>query len=160
MHTFDTLMIKVFFAYAIITPSTTHLFASPSALDEQVKSYLSSNDVQIQEYDRFYEALGQWATEVQRSRAKKHGSSTEELADVEMQEPPEKRLKSGQEGQIGKEGEGSTKKKEDEEKVVKTDKVLLGNKVSWAVAQAIGEVSRIRGRSGTQPMNARLQGDE
>lgn len=28
----------------------------------------------------------------------------------------------------------------DGETIVKTDKVLIGNKVSWAIAQAIGEV--------------------
>lgn len=30
---------------------------------------------------------------------------------------------------------------EKEEKVIRTDKVIIGSKTSWAVAQAIGEVS-------------------
>lgn len=60
--------------------------------------------------------------------------------DVDMQEPPEKRLKQDPNS------EGADKKEEDsgKEKVIKTDKVLLGNKVSWAVAQTIGEVGDIR----------------
>ena len=34
-----------------------------------------------------------------------------------------------------------SKAKEPTEKVVKTDKVLIGNKSSWAVAKTVGEVS-------------------
>jgi hypothetical protein len=32
---------------------------------------------------------------------------------------------------------------EEKEKVVKTDKVLIGAKTSWSVAKAIGEVSQL-----------------
>ena len=48
--------------------------------------------------------------------------------DGDAPEPPEKRQKAQTE-QPG----------DDEEKVVKTDKVILGDKVSWAVQEVLGE---------------------
>jgi Xaa-Pro aminopeptidase len=38
--------------------------------------------------------------------------------------------------------EKNKEKEKDDPKVAKTDKVLIGNKASWAVAKAIGEVRR------------------
>jgi Xaa-Pro aminopeptidase len=45
-----------------------------------------------------------------------------------------------------KEDESKEKDKDNKdkgEKIVKTDKVLIGNKTSWAVAKAMGEVSGV-----------------
>lgn len=76
----------------------------------------------VLEYEQFWTSLRGWGDQVRSARIAGAGS-------VEM--PPA--------------GAGSEAPPSADDKVVKTDKVIIGNKTSWAVAQAIGEVSTSHG---------------
>lgn len=71
--------------------------------------------MKVLEYEQFWTSLGQWGEKVRAERISNSGGADKK--------------------------EGDVNPVEGEEKVVKTDKVIVGNKISWAVAQAIGEVS-------------------
>jgi Xaa-Pro aminopeptidase len=83
-------------------------------LDANVKGYLHSNGITILEYEQIWSSLEAWGKRV-----------------------TEERRASGSEG-VGKETLG-----EKGEKIVSTDKVLVGTKTSWAVTVALGEVCLI-----------------
>lgn len=53
------------------------------------------------------------------------------------------KLASGVEEEGGDETQQRKEEATDVEKVVKSDKVLIGKKTSWAVAKAVGEVSEV-----------------
>ena len=112
---------QVFFGYAIVTPEDCTLFVQPTALDEAVREYLHANGVAVLDYESVWNQLQTWGERLKVER--KGGSNT-----------PAKR-----------DAEGNVVKKEEEkatapeEKVVKTDKVLIGHKTSWAVVKAVGE---------------------
>ena len=105
----------MFFAYAILTPDECTLFCHPTSLDESVRDYLHKNGVAVLDYQRIWQSLESLGDLVKAQRAQKFT-------------------------------DGKTSSKEDSkrtdrsEKIVKTDKILLGNKSSWAVAKALGEV--------------------
>lgn len=121
---------QVFFAYAILTATDCRLYANPSSLSESVRAYLTSNGVTVEPYEQFWSSLGQWAEQVRMERARLAGEH--ERDDVVMATNDDK-----MDAAAEKESEDEQDK---DEKIVKTDKVLIGNRTSWAIARAIGEV--------------------
>ncbi|ORY25163.1 peptidase M24, structural domain-containing protein [Naematelia encephala] len=110
----------VFFAYAILASDDCTLFAQPESLDESVRQYLHDNGVTILAYDQIWSRLESLGSQVRTEReARIAKRETERQATQDS-------ATDGKEIEMG-------------EKVVKTDKVLLGNKASWAVAVALGE---------------------
>ncbi|KAK4684393.1 Xaa-Pro aminopeptidase, partial [Tremellales sp. Uapishka_1] len=99
----------VFFAYAIVTPHDCTLFLHPSSLTPEVREYLHQSKVAILEYEHVWNALESWG-ELLKEKRKGGPVKTEEV-----------------------------KEEEGKEKIVKTDKVLIGMKTSWAIAKAVGE---------------------
>ncbi len=94
-------------------------------MNEAVREYLHANGVAVLEYEQVWKRLESFGELVKAERGRKAGDSAKSSnGDDKLQ--------------------GSTKEKQKEpgEKVVKTDKVLAGKKTSWAVAEALGEVSR------------------
>ena len=107
---------QVFFAYAILTYDKCTLFVIRASLGETVRKYLQANGVAVLDYEQIWnslEGLGQLAL----SHSNRH--ETDEA--FKTSEPE--------------------KAKEPAEKTIKMDKVLIGDKSSWAVAKAVGEVS-------------------
>jgi Xaa-Pro aminopeptidase len=105
-------MRQVFFAYAIITPDECTLFANPKSLTEPVRQYLHVNGVAVLEYDRFWSSLTSLNGVVSAARANKPLGAAEKARVINVQGM----------------------------KINRTDKVLIGTKTSWAIAQALGEV--------------------
>ncbi|KAK1926245.1 peptidase M24, structural domain-containing protein [Papiliotrema laurentii] len=101
----------VFFAYAIITPDECTLFANPKSLTEPVRQYLHVNGVAVLEYDRFWSSLTSLNGVVSAARANKPLGAAEKARVINVQGM----------------------------KINRTDKVLIGTKTSWAIAQALGE---------------------
>jgi hypothetical protein len=97
-----------------LTKDECTLFANPGSLNSSVREYLHSNGVSIQDYDKIWSSLETWGRRVKEERA------------------------SYKNDQVGREMLG-----EQGEKLVMTDKVLIGAKASWAVAVALGEVSSL-----------------
>ncbi|WVQ80472.1 hypothetical protein IAT38_002577 [Cryptococcus sp. DSM 104549] len=112
----------VFFAYAILTRDDCTLFANPTSLPSSIRTYLHSNGVAVLPYTQIWTSLESWQKRlgVERERARE-----------ERERGEVKRAK------IQGNGEGAEGEKE--EKVAKTDKVLIGTKTSWAVARSVGE---------------------
>ncbi|ORX33572.1 peptidase M24, structural domain-containing protein [Kockovaella imperatae] len=106
----------VFFAYAILTPDDCNLFVNAKCLSEPIRDYLHKNNVSILDYEKVWPHLKTLGERTKESRAQK------------AKEEEEK---------------GSTGPKEitlpDGEKIIKTDKVLVGKKTSWAVVRVLGE---------------------
>ncbi|WVW81507.1 hypothetical protein I302_103501 [Kwoniella bestiolae CBS 10118] len=112
----------VFFAYAILTRDDCTLFASPKSLTDPVREYLHKNGIALLDYDQIWNSLGSWQKRLTVERSQQQTDK-----DVDMNDEP-----STKKAKVEKEGDK-------EEKVVKTDKVLIGMKTSWAIAKAVGE---------------------
>ncbi|OCF44256.1 xaa-Pro aminopeptidase [Kwoniella heveanensis CBS 569] len=110
----------VFFAYAILTQDDCTLFVHPGSLNDSVRRYLHSHAVAVLDYNQLWQSLDSWQKRLSIERSARSSRAASVQGDVDM----DVRGKKGEEGK---------------EKVVKTDKVLIGGKTSWAVAQAIGE---------------------
>ncbi|WWC85559.1 uncharacterized protein L201_000423 [Kwoniella dendrophila CBS 6074] len=120
----------VFFAYAILTRDDCTLFASPNSLNDAVRQYLHKNGVALLNYDQIWNSLGSWQKRLTIERSQPKSEIENNNTDIEMNdEQPAKRAKTEKEGSENL----------NEEKIVKTDKVLIGNKTSWAIAKAVGE---------------------
>jgi Xaa-Pro aminopeptidase len=122
----------VFWGYAILTSEDCTLFVHATSLSEPVRDYLHINGITILEYDQVWTSLETLSQVVRAQR--KSQEEANKSGDVEMKE-----------AQV-KEDESKEKDKDNKdkgEKIVKTDKVLIGNKTSWAVAKAMGEVSGV-----------------
>ncbi|WWD06105.1 hypothetical protein V865_004190 [Kwoniella europaea PYCC6329] len=119
----------VFFAYAILTRDDCTLFASPKSLTDPVREYLHKNGIALLDYDQIWNSLGSWQKRltVERSQPQVNKSG-----DVDMEDGP-----SSKKAKTDKKGEEENTSIN--EKVVKTDKVLIGMKTSWAIAKAVGE---------------------
>jgi Xaa-Pro aminopeptidase len=107
---------QVFFAYAILTPEECTLFLNTLCLTDHVREYLHHSGVAVLDYAQFWTSLESFGRRVQARR---------EQSDLV--------LEGAHDGATRAEGSKG-------EKIVKTDKVLIGNKASWAVAKAVGEV--------------------
>jgi Xaa-Pro aminopeptidase len=104
---------QVFFAYAIVTPDECTLFANPLSLTEAIRRYLHANGVAVLDYEQIWTSLATLNSIVTERRASQPISPVEKGRSVTVQGL----------------------------KMEKTDKVLIGNKTSWAIAKAVGEVS-------------------
>nr|XP_031863681.1 uncharacterized protein CI109_000933 [Kwoniella shandongensis]KAA5530753.1 hypothetical protein CI109_000933 [Kwoniella shandongensis] len=124
----------VFFAYAILTREDCTLFANPASLDNTVRKYLQSNGVAVLDYQKIWGALENWQKQLKVERSQ---PSNPNGVDVEMERGEPKRAKLEQDGDQGVKKDEQEKEKE--EKVKKTDQVLIDTKSSWAVAKAVGE---------------------
>ncbi|WWC67076.1 uncharacterized protein I206_100983 [Kwoniella pini CBS 10737] len=120
----------VFFAYAILTRDDCTLFASPNSLTDKVRQYLHNNGIALLDYCQIWNSLGSWQKRLIIERSQPQNTKQEAVVDVDMdgEEPASKRVKT--DGQSDK---------EKEEKIIKSDKVLIGMKTSWAIAKSIGE---------------------
>ena len=101
----------MFFSYAILTKRDCTLFINPSAVTPSVREHLKSGGVAAVDYEKCITALESWGNNL---RISPPASPT-----------PDKEAKEGE---------------PPKPKVITTDKVLIGNKTSWAVAMAVGEV--------------------
>lgn len=125
----------VFFSYAILTRHDTTLFANPESITPEVRSYLQKNNVAVLEYDKVWQALESWKGQLSAERAEKEAAEKAEkeatAAAAERGEVPTKMAAS----------EPAPPKKEEKKdpKLVKSDKVLIGNTASWAIADALGK---------------------
>jgi Xaa-Pro aminopeptidase len=127
----DTL--QVFFAYAILTPSDCTLFVNPSSLDEDVREHLHVNKVAVQDYSTIWlalETLGQHV-KAQRQAKKEQMNVNIDAASTEVATLEQSSFLKEQDGKITK---------EPQERIEMTDKVLVGDRTSWAVVKVIGEV--------------------
>ena len=109
---------QVFFAYAILTAEDCNLFIDPLALSEPVRDFLHQSGVAVLEYQQFWQSLitlGKSAKSYREQKAKeddaKGGAGPKEIT-----------LESG-------------------DKLVKTDKIIVGKQTSWAVVRKLEEVS-------------------
>ncbi|CAK9787047.1 Creatinase/aminopeptidase [Cutaneotrichosporon oleaginosum] len=120
----------VFFSYAIVTRHDTTLFANPASITPEVKAYLQKNNVAVLDYEKVWQALDSWKGQLSAERAQKDAAAKEAAAAAER-------------GEVAKmpASEPAPPKKEEKKdpKIVKTDKVLIGNSASWAIADALGK---------------------
>lgn len=123
---------QVFFAYAIITPDESTLFTHISSLDNSVREYLHSNGIAILDYEQVWTSLESLKQNIRQQNDERESKRARTGEDVSMD--------GGDQGNSGKEVEVDVGK--GKEKIMKTDKVLIGTKISWAVAMAVGEVRR------------------
>jgi Xaa-Pro aminopeptidase len=84
----------------------------------------------VLEYDDFFPTLRTWAASVAGARAQQ--------SEAAGQEPPEKKQKADSAAEGAKE-QAKAADGTSQEKIVKTDKVIIGDQVSWAVADVLGE---------------------
>jgi len=104
---------QVFFAYAVVTPDECTLFANPLSLTEAIRQYLHANGVAVLDYEQIWTSLSSLNGIVTERRARQPIAPADKGRSVTVQGM----------------------------KLEKTDKVLIGTKTSWAIAQAVGEVS-------------------
>lgn len=140
----------VFFAYAIVTRDDATLFANPASVPHDVRDYLSQNNVAVLEYDKVWPALASWRRLIEEQKAaEKARAEAEAAADQERKdklptpEPP--KPDPAQAAQAN----GTA------DKVKKTDRVLIGRKTSWAVANALGDENVEPRRSWVEDAKAR-----
>lgn len=138
----------VFFAYAIVTRDDATLYVNPASVPQDVRDYLSQNNVAVLEYDKVWPALASWRRLIEEQKAaEKAKAEAEAAADQERKdklptpEPPKPEPAAN--------GAGP------KEKVQKTDKVLIGRKTSWAVANALGDENVEARRSWVEDAKAR-----
>lgn len=141
----------VFFAYAIVTREDATLYVNPASVPQEVRDYLSQNNVAVLDYEKVWPALESWRGLIEEQKAAaKAKAEAEQQAEQERKDklptpdPPKPEAK-----QNGK-SEGAPK-----EKVEKTDKVLIGRKTSWAVANALGDENVEARRSWVEDAKAR-----
>ena len=103
---------QVFFAYAILTPDECTLFINHSSLTATVREYLHKSVVAVLDYGTVWASLETFGQRVKEQR------------------------------KVVVEGQDSLPKGKEEKGLERTDKVLVGNKASWAVVRAVGEVRR------------------
>ncbi|GMK58907.1 hypothetical protein CspeluHIS016_0603490 [Cutaneotrichosporon spelunceum] len=125
----------VFFAYAILTLHDVTLFANPASLPSDVKTYLQKNNVAVLEYDKVWQALDSWKGQLSAHRAEK------EAADKAANEAATAASERGEVPTKVPASEPAPPKMEEKKdpKLVKSDKVLIGNSASWAIADALGK---------------------
>lgn len=128
----------VFFAYAIVTSHDCTLFCQSASVSQEVKDYLQANKVVVLEYSQVWSALDNWREHLtlQKKEAEEKKKAEADAAAAEAAEPREAPAP------------GATKPAAeappaDGEKIVKTDKVIIGGSTSWAIANALGGVVRI-----------------
>lgn len=130
----------VFFSYAIVTQHDTTLFANPASIGADVKAYLQKNNVAVLEYDKVWQALESWKGQLSAERAEKEAKEKAEreaaIAAAERGEPvPAKAAV----GPAGADAQAAKPEEPKDPKLVKSDKVLIGNTASWAIADALGK---------------------
>lgn len=135
----------VFFAYAIVTRDDATLFASLASLPQDVRDYLSQNNVAVLEYEKVWPALESWRRLLEEQKAAERAKA--EAAAKEEQERKDKLPTP--------EPPKPDPAKDSKEKVQKTDKVLIGRKTSWAVANALGDDNVEPRRSWVEDAKAR-----
>lgn len=138
----------VFFAYAIVTRDDATLYVNPASVPQDVRDYLSQNNVAVLEYDKVWHALSSWRRLIEEQKAaEKAKTEADAVADQERKdklptpEPPKPEPAAN--------GAGP------KEKIQKTDKVLIGRKTSWAVANALGDENVEARRSWVEDAKAR-----
>lgn len=139
----------VFFAYAILTMHDCTLFCNPASITPQVREYLQKNKVAILEYSQVWNALESWKGLLasERAKAKEDKERLEKEAKNEVDTP-------------AKAPTPVEKHDAPKEKVVKTDNVLIGNKASWAIAEALGKDHVEVRRSIVEDLKARKNATE
>ena len=98
-----------------MTTDECTLFANPKSLSQAIRQYLHDNNVTVVDYEQMWTSLRALNGIVAAQRANEPIAPGEAGRQVTVQGV----------------------------KLEKTDKVLIGSKTSWAVAQALGEVSRL-----------------
>ncbi|WVR03380.1 hypothetical protein IAU60_000371 [Kwoniella sp. DSM 27419] len=161
----------VFFAYAILTQDDCTLFVHPSSINDSVRRYIHSHGVAVLDYERIWSELQGWQKRLNLERADKQSQPPSGTVtpggDVDMDGHAAKRAKmnvvpdkeSGQNG-VAATVEGKKGDSEVKEKIIKTDKVLIGSKTSWAVAQAVGEDNVEVRRSMVEELKAKKNATE
>ncbi|WVF66387.1 hypothetical protein IAT40_001127 [Kwoniella sp. CBS 6097] len=132
----------VFFAYAILTQDDCTLFVHPGSLNDSVRRYLHSHGVAVLDYNQLWQSLDSWQKRLSIERSARSSRAASVQGDVDMDGAPTKKARViGDDAGAVKTNDKNGDKKEGEgkEKVIKTDKVLIGSKTSWAIAQAVGE---------------------
>ncbi|AFR98124.2 xaa-Pro aminopeptidase [Cryptococcus neoformans C23] len=130
----------VFFAYTIITPDDCTLFVSPSSLTIEVRSYLHANGVAVLDYSHVWTSLEAWKKRLKFDQENKTREQRDGVKRARLEE--------------------EAKKEEEGERLKKTDKILIGNKTSWAVAKAVGEDNVEVRRSLIEEMKAKKNATE
>lgn len=125
----------VFFAYAIVTKHDCTLFCQPASLTPAVRDYLHANDVVVLEYSQVWGALESWRALLNNERKE---AEAKKKADAEAAAAAEPNEQSPAPVAVPKTPTPEPKL-DPKENIVKTDKVIIGNKASWAVANALGE---------------------
>ncbi|KAL7418958.1 hypothetical protein Q5752_006642 [Cryptotrichosporon argae] len=128
----------VFFAYAIVTRHDTTLFATPAALSIDVRTYLHANNVAVLDYSAVWASLEALGARVKADRAR---GPQPPSPDVDI-------------------SEGAKEKDSEAKTVVRTDKVLVGTKTSWAVATMLGEDNVETRRSIVEDLKAKKNATE
>ncbi|BEJ14579.1 hypothetical protein CspHIS471_0403460 [Cutaneotrichosporon sp. HIS471] len=125
----------VFFGYAIVTRHDATLFANPASITPEVKAYLQKNNVAVLDYDKVWQALESWKVQLSGERVEK------EAADKAAKEAAVSAAEHGEVPTKVPASEPAVAKKEEKKdpKLVKSDKVLIGNSASWAIADALGK---------------------
>jgi len=146
----------VFFGYAIVTPHDCTLFCQPASVPQEVREYLQANKVAVLDYNQVWSALENWREllNAQRKEAEaKKKAEAEAAADASAPEAPPAPTPAKPEAAAPASGDPK-------EKIVKTDKVIIGNKTSWAVANALGEDNVDVRRSMVEEAKARKNATE
>jgi Xaa-Pro aminopeptidase len=124
----------VFFAYAIVTPHDCTLFCQAASVSQEIRDYLQANRVAFLDYSQVWTALESWRemlnVEKKAAEEKKKQEAEAAAAAPAPEAPP---------APSSKTEENAKPAAEETEKIVKTDKVIIGNRTSWAVANALGE---------------------
>lgn len=127
----------VFFSYAIVTQHDTTLFANAASVGSEIRAYLQKNNVAVLEYEQVWQALGSWKAQLSAQRSEKEAKAKAEreaaIAAAERGEPPTAKNPATESPQPAKPEEPK------DSKLVKSDKVLIGNTASWAIADALGK---------------------
>ncbi|WVN87378.1 uncharacterized protein L203_102556 [Cryptococcus depauperatus CBS 7841] len=135
----------VFFAYALITTEECTLFLNLSSLSDGIRTYLHSNGVAVLNYDRIWTSLQHWqANLVLMGQGKKHRRKEKEHEDVRQKEGRTDTVKAT-----------AATDEDKEEKLEKTNKVLIGTKTSWAVVRCLGPKNVLVRRSFIEDFKAR-----
>lgn len=128
----------VFFSYAIVTPHDTTLFANPASITPEVRAYLQKNNVAVLEYGQVWQALESWKGQLSATRVEKEAKEKAEreaaIAAAERGEPLTAKVPAAEPAAAPAKPEEPK-----DPKIVKSDKVLIGNTASWAIADALGK---------------------
>jgi Xaa-Pro aminopeptidase len=146
----------VFFAYAIVTPDDCTLYAQQAAIPQEVREYLTASRVAVLDYGQIWPALENWREHLNAQRRdaeeKKKRAAEAAAAEPQPEAPPAPPAPSP--------AAADPKSADPKEKIVKTDKVIIGKSTSWAIAQALGDANVDVRRSLIEDAKARKNATE